>query len=340
MILITGSTGFLGAHLLYHLLKKGEKVRAMKRSNSSFHILHNVFKFYHSKIEDFDKQLSWENGDVTDVFSVRELMDGITDVYHCAAVVSFQPGDQKKMEMVNVRGTENMVNAALEKGIRKFCFVSSIAAMGRAEEMQTIDEKITWKASRNNSRYAVSKYGAEREVWRGVEEGLKAVIVNPSIILGPGEINAGSTKMIKTVENGLKFYTPGINGFVDVRDVTNIMIKLMESEISNERFVVSSENLNYKTLFGYMAKYLDKPSPKYEAKKWMGEIVWRLEYLKSKLLGNKPLITRETARTAGNNYAYSNAKSREVLNISYIPIEQSVKDACYFYKNKLQLHKA
>jgi len=335
MILITGSTGFLGAHLLYQLLKKGEQVRAMKRINSSFHILNNVFKFYHSKIEDFGNQLSWENGDVTDIFSVNDLMDGISDVYHCAAVVSFQPGDQKKMEMVNIKGTENMVNAALDKGIRKFCFVSSIAAMGRAEERQIIDEKITWKASRNNSRYAVSKYGAEREVWRGIEEGLNAVIVNPSIILGPGEINAGSTKMIKTVEKGLKFYTPGMNGFVDVRDVTNIMIKLMESAISNERFVVSAENINYKTLFGYMAKYLEKPSPKYEAKRWMGEIVWRLEFLKSKLLGNKPLITKETARTAGNIYEYSNIKSTELLKFNYIPIEQSVKDACYFYKNEL-----
>jgi nucleoside-diphosphate-sugar epimerase len=207
--------------------------------------------------------------------------------------------------------------------------------MGRAEESQIIDENITWKASRNNSRYAISKYGAEREIWRAMEEGLNAVIVNPSIILGPGEINSGSTKMIKTVENGLKFYTPGINGFVDVRDVTKIMIKLMELNISNERFVVSAENLNYKTLFSYIAKYLEKPAPKYEAKRWMGEIVWRMEYLRSQILGNKPLITKETARTAGNFYKYSNVKSKQLLNINYIPIEQSVKDACSFYKNEL-----
>lgn len=335
MILVTGCTGFLGAHLVYHLLQKEEKIRVMKRGSSSFRIFDNVFKFYNSRREDYNHLLDWVDGDITDLFSLEDLMDEVSEIYHCAALVSFQPGDQQKMEIVNVKGTENMVNLALEKNIRKFCYVSSIAALGRAEKDQALDENVTWKASKSNSYYAVSKYAAEREVWRAIEEGLNAVIVNPSIILGPGEVNSGSTKLIKTVDNGLKFYTPGINGFVDVRDVVKIMIKAMDSDITSERFIVSSENLEYKILFEYIAQYLDKPAPKYKANKWMSEIVWRVEFVKSKITGIKPLITKETARTASNFYFYSNEKSIKILNHKYISIQDSIKDSCnYFLSNQ------
>ncbi len=334
MILVTGSTGFLGAHLIYHLLKRGDKVRAMKRNNSSFRIIDNVFKFYNVRREDFENMLEWRDGNITDLYSLDSIMDGISTVYHCAAIVSFQPGDQEKMELANVIGTANMVNIALEKRIDKFCFVSSIAALGRADKDQVIDEKVTWKASKSNSRYAVSKYGAEREVWRAIEEGLNAVIINPSIILGPGEVNSGSTKLIRTVDEGLKFYTPGTNGFVDVRDVVEIMLKVVESDISSERFIVSSENLDYKTLFEYIAFFLNKPAPRYKANKWMSEIAWRAEFLKSKITGNKPLITKETARTAGNDYIYSNQKSVAELQHNYIPIKNSIEDACNYFLNK------
>lgn len=336
MILVTGSTGFLGAHLIYHLLQNGKKVRAMKRHNSSFRVVDNVFLFYKAHRDDFSDLLEWADGDITDLYSLDKVMEGISDVYHCAAIVSFQPGDQEKMNLVNVKGTENMVNMALEKRVRKFCFVSSIAALGRAEKDQPLDEKITWKASKSNSSYAVSKYGAEREIWRAIEEGLNAVILNPSIILGPGEVNSGSTKLVKTVDNGLKFYTPGINGFVDVRDVVEIMIKLMESDISAERFVVSSENLKYKTLFEYIARFLNKPAPTLKANKLMSDIAWRAEFVKSKISGKKPLITKETARTASNNYIYSNDKSVKALKFEYIPIIKSVEDACnYYISNKI-----
>lgn len=305
----------------------------MKRNSSSFRIMNNVFSFYRARLEDFEDFLEWRDGDITDLYSLDLMMNGISEIYHCAAVVSFQPGDQEKMELSNVKGTENMVNMALEKGIRKFCFVSSIAALGRADQDRVLDEKVTWKASKSNSRYAVSKYGAEREVWRAIEEGLNAVIINPSIILGPGEVNSGSTKLIKTVDDGLKFYTPGINGFVDVRDVVEIMLQLMSDDISAERFIVSSENLNYKTLFEYIAHFLNKPTPKYKANKWMSEMAWRFEFLKSKVTGIKPLITKETARTAGNDYKYSNLKSVNQLQHNYIPIKKSIEDACNYFLN-------
>jgi nucleoside-diphosphate-sugar epimerase len=273
--------------------------------------------------------------DITDVYSLEDCLDGVSDVYHAAALVSFQPGDQRRMARINVEGTSNLVNVCLDKKIRKFCHVSSIAAIGRAENDRVIDEEVIWKASRRNSPYAVSKYGAEREVWRGIEEGLDAVIVNPSIILGPGEINSGSTRLIRTVEKGLSFYTPGINGFVDVRDVVKAMMLLMDSDISGERFIVSAENVAYKDLFSTIARLLNKKEPRYKAGKWMSEVYWRIEHARSRLTGSRPLVTRETARTAGNNYMYSSEKIRTALDFRFMDMEASLEDACtYYLENK------
>lgn len=334
MILLTGATGFLGSHLLYHLLKKGQKVRALRRIHSSFEILDRVFSFYTDDFQALKNQIEWVEADITDIYSLDSCLQGVTDVYHAAALVSFQPGSFNRMDQINVKGTANLVNACLERKIRKFCHVSTIAAIGRSENDRVIDENIVWKASRRNSNYAISKYGAEREVWRGIEEGLQAVIVNPSIILGPGEINSGSTRLIKTVANGLRFYTAGRNGFVDVRDVVSAMMMLMESDITGERFIVSSENLYYRELFGYIAAALNKAEPSYKAGKWMSEIYWRLEFLKSKLSGVKPLVTRETARTANNHYVYSGEKLCSRLDFVYMPINESIRDACNYYRMK------
>lgn len=331
MILVTGGTGFLGSHLIHHLIKLNKKVRAIRRNNASFDIIRRVFTFYDADFDAMAEKIDWVDADITDIYSLENCLDGVTEVYHAAALVSFQPGDEKKLQHINALGTANLVNACLEKQVKKLCHVSTIAAIGRAENDKVIDENVIWKASRKNSNYAISKYAAEREVWRGIEEGLDAVIINPSIILGPGEINSGSTRLIATVEKGLKYYTGGMNGFVDVRDVVQIMIKLMESDISAERFIVSSENVTYKELFGYIATALGKDAPKYEAGKWMSEVYWRLEFLKSKILRNKPLVTSETARTANNHYIYSGEKLRLNLDYNYITVKDSINDACRYY---------
>jgi nucleoside-diphosphate-sugar epimerase len=238
------------------------------------------------------------------------------------------------MMHTNVIGTANLVNAALNKNIRKLCNVSSIAAIGRGENQKPIDENTLWKTSRRNSNYAVSKYGAEREVWRGIEEGLPAVIINPSVILGPGETNSGTGKMISVVLKGLKFYSEGCNGFVDVRDVVDIMSRLTESDISGERFIVSAENLTYKEIFSMIATETGKKPPQFKANRLMGQLAWRLSYLQGKLTGTKPLITRETAITAGNTYLYSNRKITETLNYRFMPVGNAIKDACSFYLEK------
>ncbi len=333
MAFVTGGTGFLGAHLLYHLLEKGESVRALKRKTSKFDLLNRIFSFYTDSPHSMLNKIDWIEGDILDVYALDKMLEGISEIYHAAAMVSFQPADSRNMQNINIKGTANLVNAALDKKIKKMCHVSSIAAIGRAENDKPIDEKTIWKSSKRNSNYAISKYGAEKEVWRGIEEGLNAIIVNPSIIVGPGEINSGTGKMISTVLNGLKFYTSGINGFVDVRDVSKAMIQLIESDITGERFVVSAENLTYKYFFNHISQYLDKPAPRFEAKQWMGEIAWRIEHIKGLITNSKPLITRETAKTANNTYIYSNKKLIETLDFKFIPVTESIKNSCeYFLK--------
>jgi nucleoside-diphosphate-sugar epimerase len=336
MVLVTGATGFLGSHLLYHLLLHGKNIRALKRASSRFEILKNVFAFHHDDLQNYQDRIEWVEADITDVYGIRQCVSGISELYHTAALVSFQPNDRKKLININIEGTANVVNAALENNVSRFCHVSSIAAIGRADNNQVIDENVVWKSSGRNSNYAVSKYGSEREIWRGIEEGLNAVIINPSIILGPGEINSGTARLISTVLGGLKFFPPGINGFVDVRDVAEIMIKLMEMNISGERFIVSSENITYKDLFQTLAGLLHKPPPIYKASQWMSGLAWRYEFIKGKVSGSKPLITKETTVTANNKYIYSNKKIKDLLNRRYIPVEETLKESCDFYLNVIK----
>ena len=331
MIFVTGGTGFLGSHLIYFLLKQGEKVRALKRGSSDFALISNIFSYYEKNYREYLDKIEWVEGDLLDIFSLEDVLENVTDVYHVGALVSFHPSDRKQMMKVNINGTANLVNISIDKKIRKFCHVSSIAALGRAENDKVINEDILWKASKQNSNYAISKYGAEREVWRGIEEGLNAVILSPSVILGPGELNSGIGSMISMVLKGFKFYTLGTNGFVDVRDVVKAMIQLVNSNINGERFIVSSENMTYKKIFELIAEILDKPAPPYRATPWMSEIAWRIEHIKKLLTGIKPLITKETTRTAINTYLYSNDKIVKELDFNFLPIKQSINDSCELY---------
>jgi len=329
MIFVTGATGLVGSHLILELISSGESVRAMKRPSSDLGMLRKVFSLYSDQPEEMFSRIEWVEADIMDIFSLEEAMEGVEEVYHCAAIVSFLPEDRKRLMQVNTGGTANVVNAALEKKIRKLCHVSSIAALGRPEnQADLINEELVWKTSGNNSNYAVSKYGAEREVWRGTAEGLDAVIVNPSIILGVAGKSQGSSRIFNTVYEGLKFYPPGKNGFVDVRDVVKAMILLMNSDIRNERFILSIESIEYKKLFDLISAEMGKPAPHLKVSPVMSGLAWRLEKLRSMVTGIKPLITRETARTAVQQYEYSNEKIKKELGFEFTPIEETVRHFC------------
>lgn len=338
MILVSGATGLVGAHLL-QLLAGGEKpVRAMKRTSSDMGLVNKLFKL--NGADHKLQKIEWITADLLDIFSLDQALAGVDEVYHCGAMVSFHPALRKQMLKVNIEGTANLVNASLDAGVKKFCHVSSVAAIGRTGEDEYIDEQSQWKASHRNSVYAISKYGAEKEVWRAMAEGLNAVIVNPSIIFGVGNWNGGSTEMIRLVWKGLRFYTTGVNSFVDVRDVCNAMVMLMEGNHFGQRFILTSESHAYRQVFNWIAEFLGKKPPSIPVSPFMGEIAWRLMAIQGLLSGKRHAVTRETARTASKRYYYSAEKIKKLLNIEFMPVEQSLADSCKVFREEAEQQKA
>ena len=332
MILVTGGTGMVGAHLLLHLLEKEKKVRALKRKSSHLSITEKVFNYYEQS--DLLKYIEWIDGDVQDIPSLELAMQGCERVYHAAALVSFTTKDVKKMLEINVKGTSNVVNVALSQNIKKLGYVSSIAALSRYEDNDEVTEENYWKPNAKNSNYAISKYLSEQEVWRGIQEGLPAVIINPSVILGPGDWNRGSAKIFQKVWEGLKYFSSGGTGYVDVVDVSKSLISLMDSEVMNERYIINSENLLFRTVFDWIAEDLNKPKANIKVTPLLKEIVWRLEGIRCFFTGKTPLITKETANQAMAKMAYSNKKLSD-FGFTHIPIRESIKKYSEWFLKEL-----
>jgi len=322
MIFLTGGTGLVGAHILLKLTESGQKVKALKRKRSSLTVIKNIFSHY--KKTDLLKSIEWIEGDLLDLFSLQEGIKGCNTVIHCAAIVSFNPKDFKKMMKINVEGTANIVNICLDNNIDKLAYISSIATLND-EKNQVRTEDSFWKESKSNSQYAKSKYLSEQEVWRGIEEGLNSIIVNPSVILGPGDWTKGSSQMFEKVWRGLKFYSSGSTGYIDVVDVAKCVVKLLEKEIINERFILNAENKKYRDIFDSIAENLNKPKPHIKVSPLIKEIAWRIEWLKSFITNKSPLITKETANTAMKNKSFSNQKIIKALDYKFIPVEESIK---------------
>lgn len=323
----------LGAHLLYELTQQGHAIRATFRDDRKKELTARIFSYYTNHREELLERVNWVKADLVDVTDVETAMNGIEKVYHCAALVSFDDKDGEALIRMNPLITANVVNVALDFNVRKLVYASSVSALGRTVQGKLINEEAQWVDSKHNSVYAKSKYLAELEVWRGSEEGLNVAIVNPTIILGPGNWKEGSAAVFHTIARGFKFYTEGVNGYVDARDVAEAMIKLMESRVTGERFVLVGENLTYREVFSKIALALDAPRPQIHAKPWMGNIVWRIAKLKSWLLGGKPMVTRETVHTAHQHNIYDNSKVKEVLNFSFTPVEKTILDFARFYKD-------
>lgn len=311
MIFVTGATGLVGTHLIQSLLAKGKKVRALYRQAVP------VFAGA--------EQCEWVKGDILDPIGLTEALAGVDYVYHCAAIVSFAPGAAAKMLQSNVDGTANVVNACLVQKIKKLIFVSSVAALGRIRENEAINETMNWSPETSNSVYGQSKYLAELEVWRAMEEGLPMAIVNPVIILGAGDWNNGSSGIFKSAYNEFPWYTKGMSGFVDVLDVVEAMQLLMESAITGQRFVLSAENLSYQTIFNQIAKAFNKRPPYKKVTPFLAGIVWRLEAMKGFITGKAPLLTKETAATAQAIVRFNNEKFLKAFpDFQYRPIENTI----------------
>jgi nucleoside-diphosphate-sugar epimerase len=327
MILLTGGTGLVGAHILLQLCIENKEVKALKRKDSNLKVVRNVFKHYQKK-ELFEK-IYWVNGDILDLVSLEDAIEDCDEVIHSAALVSYQAKDAQQLMKVNVEGTANLINTALQQKINKFGYLSSISTLEK-NNGKLISESNHWKTDLNKTAYAKSKHLAEQEVWRGHAEGLDVVIINPSVILGPGNWAKGSSQMFQKVDKGLKYFSPGGTGYVDVCDVVKSLIFLMENDYLNERYIINSENLKYRDLFNWISESLDKPKPSIEVTPFIKEVAWRVESIRSFFSGKAPLITKETARQAMSTSLYDNSKIKQ-LGIEFTPIKQSVKKYCNWY---------
>lgn len=328
MIFVTGGTGILGAQLLCDLVQHEEKIRAMKRTSSDLDFVQRVFRF--NRLEHLFEHIEWVDGDLLDILTLEELISDCNKVYHAAAMVSFSKKDEALLMQTNIEGTANLVNACLDSGVKKLCYASSVAVFGREPGRGTVTEDAQWKRTPYNSNYAISKYGAEREVWRGAEEGLDVVIVNPSVIIGPCEWDKSSGILFRSLRNGMPFYTLGTNGFVDVRDVSKSMVALMDSDIRNERFIVNGANLVFRDFFNMLADALGKKRPWIYARRWMSAIAWRAMLVVGWVTGKTPAITKESVSTAHMDSHYSSEKIMERLGIQMTPVNEAVKRGATF----------
>lgn len=322
-VFVTGGTGFIGAYIIRDLVNRGYQVIAFKRDTS------RMPAFIDRSVLD---KVSWVNGDVLDVVSLGDAMAGADAVVHAAALVSFQKADRAQLYKVNVEGTANVVNLALEHHINRFVHISSVAAIGRKAGGGTVSEENTWEKNKTTTHYAISKYQAELEVWRGMAEGLEAVILNPSTVLGYGDWNQSSCAIFRNIYDAFPWYTNGVNGFVDVEDVAKAAVMLLESDISEERFIVSGANWPFRKLFNMIADGFGKKHPHREATRTLGELAWRIEAFRSLFSGRKPLLTRESARVAQSKTIFDNTKIPGALKgFSFTPLETTIKKACKNY---------
>ncbi|MDR6845408.1 NAD-dependent epimerase/dehydratase family protein [Flavobacterium granuli] len=325
MVLVTGGTGLVGAHLLIHLLEKGENVRALYRNLDNTHKTKALFSLY--KKEALYDSIQWIQGDILDIPTLENAFQGIEQVYHCAAMISFDPKEEDLVRKINIEGTANIVNFCLSKNVKKLCHVSSIAALGDLPEHESIiTEETEWNPEKPHSDYAISKYGAEMEIWRGLQEGLEVVVVNPGVIIGPGFWNQGSGELFTKVKNGLAFYTKGLTGFVAISDVVSIMHQLMKSPIHGERFTLISQNIIFQDFLYSIADALKVKRPKYHATPLMMNILSKLDWVASNVFGQKRQLSKASARSSYTTDLYSNEKIKNALNITFIDVHNYIKE--------------
>ncbi len=335
MILVTGGTGLVGSHLLYFLVQENTKVRAIHRANSDINAVKKVFALYTSEADFLFNKIEWVEANITDVPALSKAFENVSRVFHCAGFINFNPSKYKEIKKANVEGTANIVNLSLLNMIEKLCYVSSVSTLGSNFNDQLITEDTPWNPNEKNSVYAITKYSAEMEVWRGTQEGLNAVIVNPGVILGTSPTGGGSNTIVSLGASGIPFYPSGTMGIVDVKDVVKAMMILMVSEVKNQQFILVSENLAYKTLLSKLALLFNKKPPTKKLSKKLMFFISGLDWLSSKLLNTKRKIVKATVRSMFTTSIYDASKIKNLLGFEFTPIEDTLKRVVEERRKKL-----
>ena len=321
MILVTGGTGLVGSHLLVRLVQENEPIRAIYRTLESIEKTKKVFSYYTNLSKGVFSNIEWVQADITDVPAMIPAFKGVKKVYHCAAVISFDPTAYRTMRKVNIHGTAIIANLAIDAKVEKLCFVSSIATIGDDPKKEFANEENDWGGNQKNNGYAITKYGAETEVWRASQEGVDVVIVNPGVILGSGFWDSGSGKMFSQIHKGFQFYSEGVTGFVGVKDVINAMVQLMQSNCKNERFILVSENKSFKEVLFSIAEAFGKKKPTRCVQPWQASLLWRWEWLVSKTTSRKIRMSKYTAKTLFRKTYYSSEKCKKQLKVTFENID-------------------
>ena len=331
MILVTGGTGLVGSHLLYQLSTQNENIKAIYRNEKSLEAVKRVFSYFTNDVENLFSKISWIKADITDIPSLTTAFLDVDIVYHAAALVSFDDNDYRKMRQINIDGTANIVNLCVCNAVKKLCFVSSIAAVGNSINNETVTEENEWTVESESNGYSITKHGAEMEVWRGSQEGIDVVIVNPGVILGAGFWNVNTGQFFSKVANNFKFYTEGITGFVGVNDVAKAMISLVKSDVKNERFILVSENNSFLEVFTWIANELGKKPPSIKVSKLLSNIFRRIDGLVTFIARKKRLITKDSVRSLHGKTEYSSEKIKSAIDFNFESTQQVVKEVCKNY---------
>lgn len=341
MILVTGGTGLVGAHLLLHLVENEDSIRAIYRQADAIKKTKSLFQLYQK--EHLFTKIDWVLADIIDVPSLPMAFKNIDYVYHCAGLISYDPNDEELLRKINIEGTANIVNFCIDNKIKKLCHVSSIAALGnlsyRQAGLASHENEVTEDTERNpeapHSDYAISKYGAEIEVWRAQQEGLDCVVINPGVILGiTSNWDEGSGKIFKTISKGMHFYTKGTSGFVSVTDVSKIMFQLMNSSYKNEKYTVVAENIVFQDLINLIADGLKVKKPRFEAQKWLLELIWRIDWVSSNLFFQKRKLSKLMVKSLFSLDLYDNSKIKTTLDFKFESVDDCIKKTCEFYLHK------
>lgn len=337
MVLVTGGTGLVGSHLLTDLMKSGKQVRAIHRKNSDFSTVKEVFsyEFEPEEAHEMFHKIEWWEADILNIPALESAFLGIKRVFHCAALISFDPANYMDLRKTNIQGTANIANLCIKHDIEKLCHVSSIATFDKKTGENTITETSNWNPEKNHNPYAITKYGAEIEVWRASQEGVPVVIVNPGVIIGPGNWNSGTGLLFSKVQKGLKYFFPKITGFVGVWDVIKAMRELMDSSIKNEQFIVVSENLSFKTLLEKIAISLNKPVPNRKLRPWMVFLGWGYQKITCFITGKDRKLTRYSKKSIFEKTYYDNKKLKNHLNFHFEEMDTVIFKTGKYFRNNL-----
>ena len=323
MIFVTGATGLVGSFICRKLIQEGCRVKAMKRPSSKLLLL-----------KDVAEKIEWEEADLLDVLSLNKALEGCTQIVHCAGMVSYHKKDADLIYKVNAEGTANLVNAALSQSIENFVHISSVAAIGRSEKLEEINESFKWSEADEHTAYGQSKHQAELEVFRGGMEGMAVVILNPALVLGPGPLDRSSTQVFRYVKEEKKFYTEGCMNYIDARDLATITYAALQGQLqTGERYIISAGTTTYKNFFEQVAYMMKKKAPFIRVNSYLLQLAYLIESFRSRLQGKKPLITRETLKLSQQRLKFSNSKIKQALDYQFIPLEETIRWTCQNIQN-------